>query len=402
MRNARLLREALEVHEDAQNPALGAFAPGDPAGCPTCQPSCRDRTYDRAVAILLDKPSPSPSRDAVLGQIARYPRIRYMGSKYRVMPHLLNVLEELPFETALDAFSGSGVVAYALKRMGKAVTTNDYLNFAASIGRAVIENPGIRLETGEVEWLQGPNLDGRDFISKTFAGLYFPAEDHAFLDSAWSRLEQLPTYKRDIAIASLCVAAARKQPRGVFTISDFRYDDGRRQLRMPLRDLFVEAVEAYNYVVFDNGRQNHSLALDIMAVEASGFDLVYFDPPYAPPRDDNDYIKRYHFLEGLSVYWRGERILEGTKTRKIAKRFTPFAYKHTITEALRELFSRFRKSILVLSYSSNSIPSEQELYGLLKAEKSEVQVYAVPHRYSFGTHSAALRRVVNEYIFVAR
>ena len=29
-------------------------------------------------------------------------------------------------------------------------------------------------------------------------------------------------------------------------------------------------------------------------------DLVYLDPPYAPPSDDNDYIKRYHFLEGLS------------------------------------------------------------------------------------------------------
>lgn len=354
------------------------------------------------MAILLGKPIPRPSRDAVLEQVARYPRIRYMGSKYRVMPHLVEVFEQLPFETVLDAFSGSGVVAYALKCMGKAVTTNDYLNFAATIARAVIENPGTVLEPEEVEWIMGPNLDGRDFISRTFATLYFPAEDHAFLDSAWSRLEQLPEYKRDIAIASLCASAARKQPRGVFTISDFRYDDGRRQLRMPLREQFIQAVAGYNGVVFDNGRPNHSLALDIMRVEAAGFDLVYFDPPYAPPRDDNDYIKRYHFLEGLSVYWRGERILEETKTRKIAKRFTPFAYKHTITGALRELFSRFRNSIIVLSYSSNSIPSEQELYGLLKAEKSDVQVYAVPHRYSFGTHRAATRRQVHEYIFIGR
>ena len=325
-----------------------------------------------------------------------------MGSKYNVLPYLVDVFEGLRFESVLDAFSGSGVVAYALKCMGKTVTTNDYLTFAATAARATVENPGIRLSAEDLTWLCQGNLDGRDFIAQTFAGLYFPPEDLAFLDAAWSRLEHLPPYKRDIAIAGLCLASARKQPRGVFTVTDLRYDDGRRQLRTPLEELFVEAAAAYCAVAFDNRHPNRSIAGDVMDLDPDGYDLVYLDPPYAPPRDDNDYIKRYHFLEGLAQYWRDQPILTQTKTKKIAKRFTPFAYKRTITDALRELFFRFRSSTIVLSYSSNSYPGEQQIYDLLKAEKPDVEVFAVAHRYSFGTHRTALRRAVHEYIFVGR
>ncbi len=35
-----------------------------------------------------------------------YPRLRFMGSKHRLLPWIESVLAELPFESALDAFSG--------------------------------------------------------------------------------------------------------------------------------------------------------------------------------------------------------------------------------------------------------------------------------------------------------
>lgn len=340
--------------------------------------------------------------ESTLPRTRTYPRLRYMGSKYRVVPHLSRVLSRLHFDRPLDAFSGSGVVGYALKEMGKEVTTCDFLNFPSTIATALIENPGVRLSADDVKLLLSPNADGRDFIRRTFSGLYFPDEDHEFLDAAWSHLDGLPRFKRELALSALCLAAARKQPRGVFTVTDFRYDDGRKALRMPLRDLFVRAVSDYDAAVFGNGRENRALCSDVFATNPDGFDLVYLDPPYAPPRDDNDYIKRYHFLEGLSVYWRGQTIMERTLTKKIEKRYTPFGSKRTIREALRNLFHHFRRSTLVLSYSSNSVPDGDELLSLLKAEKSSVEVYSVPHRYSFGTHAAAQRRIVDEYLFVAR
>lgn len=339
---------------------------------------------------------------SALARALQFPRMRYMGSKFKVVPALVNIFGGLEFDTALDAFSGSGVVGYALKAMGKQVVANDFLAFSATIARATVANSSQRLTANDLNKITSSALDGRDFIQRTFRGLYFPLEDLRFLDAAWSHIATMAGSKRSLAIAALCLAAARKQPRGVFTITDLRYDDGRRQLHTPMRDLFVEAAGEYNKCVFDNGRRNRVSCKDIFAVEPRGIDLVYLDPPYAPPRDDNCYIKRYHFLEGLSVYWEGQRILKDTKTKKLEKRFTPFSYKSTIFDALAMTFSRFRHSTIVLSYSSNSIPSRDEVVQLLRQEKQSVEVHTIPHRYSFGTHTAALRREAHEYIFVAR
>ncbi len=337
-----------------------------------------------------------------LTKTAVYPRLRYMGSKYKIVPYLSHILYHLPFETALDAFSGSGVVSYALKEMGKEVVANDFLTFSSTISKALIENNCETISKSDLELLLSSNKDGRDFIQRTFKDLYFPQEDHVFLDSIWSHMSGLSQYKQAITISALCLAAARKQPRGVFTITDVRYDDGRRTMHTPLKSLFVEAIEQYNAAVFNNGKNNRALCSSIFEINPSGFDLVYFDPPYAPPKDDADYIKRYHFLEGLSVYWQDQKIMEHTKTKKLEKKFTPFAYKRTIREALRELFDKFKQSTIILSYSSNSVPDEKELYSILHEVKSNIEVYAIPHKYSFGTQVTATRRQVNEYLFVGR
>ena len=52
-------------------------------------------------------------------RVAKYPELRYMGSKYRLLPWIHAVLRSLPFETAADPSVGSGCVSYLLKAMGK-------------------------------------------------------------------------------------------------------------------------------------------------------------------------------------------------------------------------------------------------------------------------------------------
>jgi DNA adenine methylase/adenine-specific DNA-methyltransferase len=324
-----------------------------------------------------------------------------MGSKYRLIPQLAEVFAEVGGSTALDAFSGSGVVAYTLKALGYQVTTNDFLNFPSIIAAATVENSTEQLSPDDVELICGPPADDRDFIRSTFDGLYFDADDRAFLDSAWSHIDNLTGGRRALAISALVLSAARKQPRGVFTFTDLRYDDGRRDLRLPLREHFRERVAEYNAVVFGNGQTSQALHGEVTAVDG-GHDVVYLDPPYAPPRDDNCYIKRYHFLEGLSVYWRGQQIMEGTKTKKLVKRYTPFSYKHSVTEALRATFTQFAGSTIVLSYSSNAVPDAETIETVLREVKGSVEVRRMDHRYSFGTHVAARRREVSEYLFIGR
>lgn len=356
---------------------------------------------EMTACAAVDLPSVRAGVGSAIARAATFPRLRYMGSKYKLVPQLAETFAEIGGTTALDAFSGSGVVGYALKAMGYQVTTNDFLNFPSIIAAATIENQEEVLTADEIDAVCGPPADDRDFIRSKFDGLYFDAADRTFLDSAWSHIDQMTGAKRALAISALVLSAARKQPRGVFTFTDRRYDDGRRDLWLPMRAHFRERAAEYNTVVFDNGQPSRALCGEITAVGGQ-FDVVYLDPPYAPPRDDNCYIKRYHFLEGLSVYWRDQEIMEHTKTKKLAKRYTPFSYKRTVTQALRETFKQFKDSTIVLSYSSNAVPDAETIEALLREVKGTVEVRRMDHRYSFGTHPTAQRREVSEYLFIGR
>ncbi|MDT3395562.1 DNA adenine methylase [Streptomyces sp. B1866] len=384
---------------------------------------------------------PYQAADSVLAArvAARFPRLRYMGSKHRLLPRLAEVFADIfadargvrgvpgargvrdqrdvrdgpaqrdgeagrngSGKTALDAFSGSGVVSYLLKSMGCAVTSNDFLNFPSVIARAAVVNHDQALTPEDVEAITGPAADDRDFIQSTFDGLYFTGEDRAFLDAAWSHIDRMRGAKRDLAIAALVLSAARKQPRGVFTVTGLRYDDGRPDLRLPLRDHFRRRAAEYSRAVFDSGQPCAALTGEVFDIPSGGHDVVYLDPPYAPPRDDNCYVKRYHFLEGLSVYWRGQEIMENTKTKKLAKKPTPFSSKKTVVDALARTFDTFSESVIVLSYSSNAVPDADTVKGLLSEVKEDVRMISVDHTYSFGTHPAAARRAAREFIFVGR
>jgi len=338
---------------------------------------------------------------------ARYPQFRIMGSKHKLLPWFHKVFCELKFETALDAFSGSGCVAYLLKAMGKTVIANDFLQFAYHIANGLVANPGVKLTDQDIAQLLRENPNADHFITQTFRGIFYTEEDLRFLDNTWANLRVIEdAYKRSLTLSALFRAAVKRQPRGVFTVGNeqtHKYNDGRRDLRLSLRQHFLEAVRYFNTVVYDDGRPHAATCEDIFELSLDQpVDLVYFDPPYVPRRDDNDYIKRYHFLEGLACYWRGVEILSNSKVKKIKKKFTPFAYRQTAHEAFDRLFRKFADSILVLSYSSNGYPDKEELIRLMKRYKRHVTVEENIHRYHFGTHKGVHpeRAVVREYLII--
>lgn len=338
-------------------------------------------------------------------QAALYPELRYMGSKKRLLPWIHEVLGTLDFETALDPFSGSGCVAYMMKAMGKRVVASDFLNFSSLVARATVENARVHLDGKAIKRLLDPTPSAHSFIEDTFSGVFYTKEDLRFLDRVSGNVRHLDDpYEQALAFAALFRSCLKRQPRGVFTVSGnlSHYDDGRRDLRLSLEEHFLEQIEVFNAAVFDNGRTNHAQRCDVFELPKRKVDLVYLDPPYVPRSDDNCYIKRYHFLEGLSCYWHGLPIDTTTKVRKIAKRYTPFSYRRTAVEAFDRMFARFAKSIIVLSYSSNGYPDFDQLVGLMQRHKGKVRVFEKAHRYHFGTHDAVAREraAVTEYLIV--
>lgn len=347
--------------------------------------------------IATTIPAELPSR------VKAYPQLRFMGSKHRLLPWLHEIFAQVSFDTALDAFSGSGCVAYLLKSMSKEVTTNDFLNFASVLSTALVENSRDLLRPQDMERLLAEPADPGTFIEETFRGIFFTPDDLRFLDGIWANLRKLRNpHRKAIALSALIRSCVKRQPRGVFTVAGDpeRYKDGRRDLRLSLREHFIEQADVFNRGVFDNGRVNRALRGDVFDIEPQGFDLVYMDPPYVPRADDNCYMKRYHFLEGLSCYWQGMTLLENTRVKKIKKPYTPFSYRRDSLDAFDRLFSHFRKSTLALSYSSNGYPDLDVLVRLMRQYKKSVTVFEKEHRYHFGTHSAVSRSLVHEYVIL--
>jgi DNA adenine methylase/adenine-specific DNA-methyltransferase len=336
-------------------------------------------------------------------RLGLFPSLRFMGSKFRLLSWISQITSELRFGTVLDAFSGSGCVAYLFKSLGKAVTANDAMNFSATIARAIIENREAFITQQELDLLLEYDPRHLRFIQQTFDGIFFTVEDLRFLDQVSWQLQKLgDPYKQALAVSALVRSSIKRQPRGVFTVAGDpdRYKDGRRDLRLSLREHFIEHVEAYNAAVFDNGQANFAVRADVFDLPATGFDLVYLDPPYVPRADDNCYIKRYHFLEGLSLYWKDTEILADSRVKKLKKRFTPFSYRRTAVDAFDRLFRKFRDSTLLLSYSSNGFPDLDVLIEVMRRYKDRVEVHSKDHRYHFGTHDAATRNEVTEHLIV--
>lgn len=328
-----------------------------------------------------------------------------MGSKRLLLPTILTEVKRLKPNRVLDAFSGSACVSYGLKTLGVEVHANDFLRFASTIAKATVKNNDTFLTEADLKHLLHKNRNADDFIQRTFGELYFSEEDNRFLDNLWANVEQLRSpLKKSLAIAAACRAAMKKRPRGIFTFTGMKGWDGRKDLQLTMREQFLLAVNAFNYAVFSNKKKNEAFQDDAFDLDPTGYDLVYIDTPYVSPFSDCDYTRRYHFVEGFSSYWRDTEILPSTATKKIRSYKTAFASKKTVVDSFHRLFNHFKNSTLVVSYSSNAVPSKKEMIEILSYYKESVQVIEKDHKYSFGNHNAKIgsnKNSVIEYLFIA-
>ncbi len=339
----------------------------------------------------------------ISGQAKKYPTTRYMGSKTKLLPHIRDVIRQFDCKTVLDLFSGSGVVSYMLKAEGKQVVSNDYMALCSTYTKALIENNKITLPSDTAEALLLPTKSSDRFVQETFEGLYFKEKENILIDDIRANIKDLRNpYRKAIATASLCRACFKKRPRGIFTYVGHRHDDGRKDLRMSFEEQFLEAVQTNNNAVFDNGQANKARRGNAMTIRNHP-GLVYMDPPYYSQHSDNEYVRRYHFAEGIACDWQGVEMQWHTKTKKFKNYPTPFSTKKGAYAAFDRLFKKFRNSVQVVSYSSNSLPTLDEIVELMTKYKQHVEVIAVDYKYSFGTQNHKVgdnNNSVKEYIFI--
>lgn len=335
-------------------------------------------------------------------QVLKYPSTRWMGSKSKLLSKIYQVTKDLKFDSATDLFAGSGIVGYLFKTMGKQVVSNDYMALSQTYAMAMIENNKTTFSIDMAkELLREPKEEFNSFVQETYKDLYFTDFENKQIDIIRHNIKKIQDpYQKGIALSALVRACTKKRPRGIFTYVGHRYDDGRKDLKISLEEQFLNAVGDINDAIFDNKKENKATRKSALELE-SQTDLVYLDPPYYSPHSDNEYVRRYHFVEGLACDWQGVEMQWHTQTRKFKSYPTPFSSKLGAHEAFDKLFEIHRNSIIVVSYSSNSFPTLEEIVDLMKKYKESVTVHKIDYKYSFGNQKEEIQNnSVQEYLFV--
>ena len=319
--------------------------------------------------------------------VAKFPTTRYQGSKLKYVDWIWNCVKDLEFETALDAFGGTSVVAYKFKKNGKSVTYNDILKFNSIIGKALIENNEEKIDEDDLDFILNKHLDIEypDFIEKTFVDTYYTDEENRWLDTVITNIKLISNeYKRAIAYFALFQACIIKRPYNLFHRKNLyiRFQEVKRTFGnkvtwdTPFEVHYRNFINEANNAVFSNDEKNISINKNVLEIKNT-FDLVYIDTPYISENGVGlDYLDFYHFLEGIMNYDNWEDMIDQkSKHKRLILNGSDWSRKEKIESAFESLINQFQDSILAISYRSDGIPSIERITDILKKYGKEISIH---------------------------
>lgn len=322
----------------------------------------------------------------------------YIGSKQKLVDWIWKHTPD-GVESVVDAFSGSGVVAYMYKTKGLRVLANDRLRYSYHAARAIVENSSVRISEDELPALLADNPKAGTFVRDNFKGIFFAKGVHGVIDQIRANADKLEGYKKDIALFALgktCMSG-----KGGFGHFSSSTDYGKRQdTPEEFKERFADNIARINALIFDNGKECKASNKDINeALPEAKADLAYFDPPYATEFSTTNYEKSYHFVEGLMTYWDGLTLVEGSKTHH-------YETDHkTVTKAnANEFFSTFLASAKhipnwLISYRDHAYPNESEMKEIISASGMQSRMQSQQHKYHISSKHSE-NSVAMEHLFI--
>lgn len=308
------------------------------------------------------------------------PVTRYYGSKRKLLNWIASSLDSLDYVTVLDAFGGTGSVSYMFKFLGKKVFYNDGLQSNCVMAKSVLSSSPTFTEGEMTELLL--SIRPRDgIISKHYDNLFYTPEENNWLDGILSEILYMDEEKKNEIYYSLFQACLMKRPYNLFHRANLNLRTNPNVMRRfgnastwnrKFDELLVLNHKRLHRAQFDG--QHHAEVLQPSdAFELpTGFDLVYLDPPYIGKGSKVEgYFKRYHFLETLLNYQEVEKIVDldsRIKTPNLeSKMVDAWVSPRLFKDKLFGLVEKHKKSIVVLSYVDNAVPTIDEINVLFKS-----------------------------------
>lgn len=308
--------------------------------------------------------------------------IRYIGSKRRLAPAILDLVGPPGPGRFVDPFAGTGAVAREAATRGFAVRAGDLLPSAATLTRARLTaaddapfTPFGGYEAALAALSDAPDRDGFFTAECAPSGRsgngvqrrYFTVDNARRIDgiraaiAAWSGQGLLTDIEEALLLGDLIEATNRvANTAGTYGCFLRRWSpNARKPLRVVARDLLPRPVP-FEVTVGDAA-----------SVETHPDDVLYLDPPYTK----RQYAAYYHVLETL-VAGDAPAVDGITGLRPWRDRASAFCHKRRALTALTTVLQASGARRVWLSYSDDGHVTQAELVTTL-GELGEVTVHAL-------------------------
>lgn len=305
--------------------------------------------------------------------------IKYVGSKLKILPYILQIIAGLEIRTALDAFSGTTRVAQAFSQIGLNTTANDIAEWSQVFAHCyLLANKPDKFYQNLLDELNA--LKGRfGWFSQHYGGegtegkRPFQLKNTMRLDAIRERIDELNLNFTDkcVLLTSLILAMdAVDNTLGHYASylrgwSKRSYND--ICLKLPCR--------------FAIKTQNKVLKSDVFEAVKTPYDLVYFDPPYGSnnekmPPSRVRYASYYHIWKSIILNDKPKIFGKANRREDSRDRTSPCVFeefkqndkgKFIAMEAINKLLQDTNAKYILLSYSSGGRATKQELQDIIKS-----------------------------------
>jgi len=306
----------------------------------------------------------------------------YVGSKRRLLQYIWDILEQndVQFESAFDAFSGSAMVSLLFKFMGKKVFCNDLLTSSAITAISLLENTEIPLTKKDLNFLckNVPSEHGT-FVLDNYKDKFFTEKECIFLDRYKKNVEELCGEKFYCGIDLLNKATLASIPNSNFSV----YGKDLKQLRSThtvgksfwdekWRDTTRKRRDANNEIMFDKA------LVEMYSKYKGAFSLFAVE----------NHVNKYCFLGGR--YYNGQTIAS------LAHRLQHDKNKGKEIDDIHMSIGKFKD---VLTPGSSCV-FNSDIIDLLKSNIVEADLlYLDPPYGGASSDYAVLYRFLEEYLY---
>lgn len=317
--------------------------------------------------------------------------ITYLGNKRKIITHIDDVVSDIRADigrdlVTLDLFSGSGIVARALKKHSAISIANDLEGYTLTANKCFLTDYDKDMLTHvstiadnlSTEYAMGARTYN-GFISKMYAPkddkdvqlgerCFYTTDNAQRIDFFRSEIEKLPEDEKTLLLAPL-LAESSVHTNTVGIFKSFLKDRNTKigsfggttkdalsricspiLLQPPVRSVFTSEVMFF---------QEDAVALS-QSDKMPEIDVAYIDPPY----NQHSYGSNYFMLNVINEYARPENVSKVSGIPADWNR-SDFYVKSRALESLETIVSNLNARYIILSFSSDGFFEFNELENMM-------------------------------------